>query len=212
MAAESPAFLTRALDDAVAPPDDALSERILDAALEEAARSGMGNVTMDAVAKRAHVGRMTVYRRFGDREGLVAALGVRETRRCLAALDAATDPGQPIAEQIAEGFVTSLRLVAEHPLLARLARAEPDVLLDALNARRGGTAAAAVAFLAARLRQSQDAGVLARDVDVDRGAELLVRIVLSFLLVPGSVMPLGDDDRLRDIARAHLVPLLTGDA
>jgi AcrR family transcriptional regulator len=155
---------------------------------------------------------MTVYRRFGDREGLVAALGVRETRRCLAALDAATDPGQPIAEQIAEGFVTSLRLVAEHPLLARLARAEPDVLLDALNARRGGTAAAAVAFLAARLRQSQDAGVLARDVDVDRGAELLVRIVLSFLLVPGSVMPLGDDDRLRDIARAHLVPLLTGDA
>ena len=212
MASGAPAFLARALDERVAPPRDATSERILDAALEEAARSGMANVTMDGVARRARVGRMTVYRRFGDREGLTAALGVRETRRCLAELDAATDPSQPIAEQVAEGFVTSLRLIAEHPLLARLARAEPDVLLDTLNARRGGTAALATGFLAARLRLSQEAGVLSRDVDAERGAELLVRMVLSFLLVPGSSLPLGDEDRLRAIARAHLVPLLTGDA
>ena len=211
MATDAPAFLVRARDGDVAPPADATSERILDAALEEAARSGMANVTMDAVARRARVGRMTVYRRFGDREGLVAALGVRETRRCLAALDAATDPAQPIAEQVAEGFVTALRLVAEHPLLARLARAEPDVLLETLNARRGGTAALAIAYLAARLRRSQKAGVLAAGVDVDRGAELLVRVVLSFLLVPGSGLPLDDDERRRAIARAHLVPLLTAD-
>jgi AcrR family transcriptional regulator len=200
--------LSRALDKEVNTPEDAISERILDAALAISAASGLRNLTMDEVARRAHVGRMTVYRRFRDRDGLVQALGVRETRRCLAELDAATDPAQPIAEQVAEGLVTSLRLAAEHPLLARLARVEPEVVLETLNARRGGAFAAAVAFLADRLGRAQRAGVLSEDVDVEVAAELLSRIAFSFVLVPGSALPLGDADRMRDIARRHLLPLL----
>ena len=201
-------LLARAFDDEAAPPHDAISERILDAALAISAASGLRNLTMDAVARRARVGRMTVYRRFRDRDGLVEALSVRETRRCLAGLDAATDPTQPIAEQVAEGFVTSLRFAAEHPLLARLARVEPELVLDALNAQRGGGFATAVAFAAERLRQSQRAGVLDAGVDVEVVAELLVRVALSFVLVPGSRLPLHDEDALRAIARRHLVPLV----
>jgi AcrR family transcriptional regulator len=204
------AVLARALDKGVDPPDDAVSERILDAALALSAASGVRNLTMDEVARRARVGRMTVYRRFDDREGLVEALGVRETRRCLAELDAATDPTAPIAEQVAEGFVTSVRLAAEHPLLARLAQVEPEVVLDTLNAHRGGAFAAAVAFLAHRLRQSQDAGVVGKDVDVDVVAELLSRVAFSFVLVPASSLPLDDEERLRTIARRHLLPLVGG--
>lgn len=210
MAQGALALLARALDEGVSPPGDATSERILDAALAACAASGVRNLTMDEVARRARVGRMTVYRRFGDRDGLVEALAVRETRRCLAELDAAADPAQPVADQIAEGFVTSLRLAAEHPMLARLARVEPDVVLDTLNDERAGAFAAAVAFLAYRLRQSQAAGVLAEDVDVDVVAELLARVAFSFVLVPGGGLPLDDPDRLRAIARRHLLPLLTG--
>ena len=208
-AARPLAVLARALDKDVGTPDDAISERILDAALAIGAASGLRGLTMDQVARRARVGRMTVYRRFGDRERLVEALGVRETRRCLAELDAATDPAQPIADQIAEGFVTSLRLAAEHPLLSRLAAVEPEAVLDTLNARRGPFVAA-VAYLVDRLRRSQRAGVLARDVDVDAVAELLVRVTLSFVLLPGSSLPLDDEPRLRAIARRHLVPLVAG--
>ena len=66
------ALLERALDPAVdAPPDDALSERVLDAALALSAASGVRHMTMDDVAHRAGVGRMTVYRRFGDKARLV---------------------------------------------------------------------------------------------------------------------------------------------
>jgi AcrR family transcriptional regulator len=202
------AVLARALDTGVATPEDELSERILDAALQLSAASGVRNLTMDEVARRARVGRMTVYRRFRDRDGLVEALVVRETRRCLAELDAAADPEQPIAEQMAEGFVTSLRLAFSHPLLQRLARVEPEVVLDTLNDDQAGAFTAAVAFLAHRLRRSQEAGVIGRDVDVDVVAELLSRIAFSFVLVPGSGLPLDDEDRLREIARRHLVPLL----
>ena len=199
MTAAPLAVLARALDPQVGTPEDAVSARILDAALALSAASGVRNLTMDAVARRARVGRMTVYRRFGDRDGLVDALTVREARRCFAALDGAADPDQPVADQVAAGFVTSLRMAAEHPLLARLARVEADTVLEALN---GGLFDAAVAFLAARLR------LVVPDADVDAAAELLVRIACSFVLLPASRLPLGDEDRLREIARTHLVPLL----
>ncbi len=202
------AMLARALDPEVGTPGDATSERILDAALALGAASGLRHLTMDEVARRAGVGRMTVYRRFDDREGLVDALVVRETRRCLSALDRAAGAGQPIADQVAEGFVTSLRLARDHPLLARLARVEPEVVLAFLNTGPGGAFGAAVAFLSHRLRQSQEAGVLGPYADVEVAAELLTRLAVSVVLVPARGLPLDDDERLRAIARAHLAPLL----
>jgi AcrR family transcriptional regulator len=202
------ALLQRALAEGAKPPGDAVSDRILDAALDVAAATGLRNLTMDQVARRAGVGRMTVYRRFGDRDGLVQALVVRETRRCLAELDAAASIDQPIAEQVEAGFVVSLRLASTHPLLARLATVEGEVVLRTLNARRGGGFTVATAFLAERLRRSQRSGVLAADADVDAVAELLVRITMSFVLLPTSTLPLDDEDRLRAIARRHLVPLV----
>src|SRR5919198_5048128 len=153
-------LLTRALDADVEPPDDAVSERILDAALSLAAASGIRHLTMDDVAQRAGVGRMTVYRRFGDKARLVEALTVREGRRCLEELDAAIGPDAPIEEQVAAGFVPSLRLAREHPLLNRLARFEPEAALAALLADGSAVFAAARAFVAARLRASQEAGVI----------------------------------------------------
>ncbi len=202
------ALLARALDAEVEPPDDAISERVLDAALELAAASGIRNLTMDDVARRAGVGRMTVYRRFGDKTRLVEALAVREGRRCLAELDAAARPDQPIADQVAEGFVTSVRLAREHPLLNRLARIEPESVLRALTADGGAMFALARAFVAERLRAAQKAGTLDRKVAVDEAAELLVRLSFSFALIEDSVLPLEDPDRARDVARRLIAPIL----
>ena len=202
------ALLARALDAAVEPPDDAISERVLDATLDLAAASGIRNLTMDDVARRAGVGRMTVYRRFGDKTRLVEALAVREGRRCLAELDAAARPAQPIADQGAEGVVTSVRLAREHPLLNRLARIEPESVLRALTADRGAMFALARTFLAERLRAAQKAGTLDRKVAVDEAAELLVRLSFSFALIEDSVLPLEDPDRARDVARRLIAPIL----
>jgi AcrR family transcriptional regulator len=208
MATPALEVLARALDPEVGTPADPTSEKILDAALALAAASGLRHLTMDDVARRAGVGRMTVYRRFSDRDGLVEALVIRETRRCLAAMDAATDPAAPVADQVAEGFVVSIRLANEHPLLARLVRVEPGFVLDTLNAGQGSAFGAAIAFLTHRLGQSKEAGVLSEDVDVAAVAELLARLAFSFVLVPQSGLPLDDDERLRAIARAHVAPLL----
>ena len=65
------------------PPDEPAEERadaarnrarLLAAAARLVADRGAGNVTMDAVVHEAGVGKGTLFRRFGDRYGLLLAL------------------------------------------------------------------------------------------------------------------------------------------
>jgi AcrR family transcriptional regulator len=182
-------------------PADRAGERILDAALGLAAASGLRHLTMDGVARRAGVGRMTVYRRFGDRERLLQALEERETGRLLAALDAAADPGDPIEEQVAAGFVAAVGVVRRHPLLSRVASSDPESALQALRADESALFRTCRDYLAARL---QAAGV----ARAEHAAELVVRICVSFVLVEESALPLDDPGALRDLALALVVPVV----
>jgi AcrR family transcriptional regulator len=204
MPAEAARLLALAFDPDVATADDEISERILDAALALAAASGLRHLTMDDVARRAGVGRMTVYRRFGDKRRLLDALAVRESRRCLAELDAAIGPDAPLEEQIADGFVASLRIAREHPLLNRLARFEPEAVLGALVAGDGQVFAAARAFAAARLAPARSE----LPIELEEAAELLVRVGVSFVLIQETVLPLDDDARARRLARRLIAPVL----
>jgi AcrR family transcriptional regulator len=203
---ERPAsLLERAMDPEVAPPGDATSERILDAALEVVAEGGARALTMDAVAARARVGRMTVYRRFGERARLEEALGVRETRRGLAAVAAAqADPSLTGPDRIAEGFVAALRVAREHPLFSRIS---PTDALAAMNAHGAGTVELARSFIEEQIRDGQRRGEM-RDGDPRVAAELLLRLGVSFLLMPRSVIPLGDEDAAREVARTLIAPIV----
>jgi AcrR family transcriptional regulator len=201
-------LLAASLASAEIPPDDEASERILDAALALAAASGLRHLTIDDIAARAKVGRMTVYRRFGDKDRLLEALAVREARRCLAELDAASDPADPISDQIADGFIASMRIAREHPLLNRLARVEPEAVLEAAIADDAATFVLARVYMAARLRAAQEAGSLG-DLDVDAAAEILVRIAISFVLIQPTSLPLDDPERLRRVALDLIAPIVT---
>lgn len=201
-----PPLVARALDPGDVVPDDPASERILDAALDLAAASGLRHLTMEDVARAAGVGRATVYRRFGDREALVDALSTREARRCLAELAAASDPSAPVIDQFAEGFVVSVRLLRSHPLLRRLVLVERQILLQALD---DGLFELARGFLADRIRVAQRLGEV-RDVDADQAAEILTRVTTSFALLPATSLDLDDPDHLRAAARELLAPVLFG--
>ncbi len=88
---------------------------------------------MDAVAARAKVGRMTVYRRFGSKEELTAALARREATRGMLEIAAAVDRAEPIPAQVADGFVAALAVAAGHPLLKRRPASSPRSLLASFN-------------------------------------------------------------------------------
>jgi AcrR family transcriptional regulator len=184
-----------------------MSLRILDAALELVAASGLRHLTMDDVAARAGVGRMTVYRRFGSRQQLTDALAVRECRRCLNEIAAQLRNARPIEDRAADLFVATLRVIREHPLLERLARVEPEALLLELN--RDGSAVFRLVrdFLVAQIRAAQAAGELV-DVDPEPVAEIAVRLGASFVLMPDSVIAVGDEERTRETIKVLIAPVL----
>lgn len=101
--------------------------RLLDAAAKLIAEHGAAGVTMEAVAAAANVGKGTVFRRFGDRTGLLTALLDHSERKFQAAFltgPPPMGPGAPPVERLrAFGHALLRRTVDELDL--QLA-AEPD--------------------------------------------------------------------------------------
>jgi AcrR family transcriptional regulator len=203
---ETARVLKLAFDPAVPTAEDAMAQRILDAALAIAAASGLRHLTMDDVASRARVGRMTVYRRFGSKPALVDALAIREARRCLQRIAAAIDPQKPIADRLTDLFVAVLAVIREHPLLERLARVEPEALLFELTRDESAVFKLVLDFLVGLIGAAQAGGDLPAG-DPAPLAEIALRLGASFVLMPDSVLPLEDASATRETVRALLAPL-----
>ncbi|MFE0170763.1 TetR/AcrR family transcriptional regulator [Streptomyces sp. NPDC059002] len=198
-------MMERALDPAA--PADALTEQILDAAREQFTTFGLRRSTVDDVAKRARVSRVTVYRRIGNKDALVSACLLREYRRFVAEVDEAVAPLPSMEDRIVEGFVVVLRHIREHPLIGGLMRLEPETMLPFLTLESGPAFLAMRGYLTDRLRRARRAEGRATG-DPTPVAELMVRITVSFLLNPVSCFELEEEAHVRDFARRYLVPLL----
>ncbi|GAA4134224.1 helix-turn-helix domain-containing protein [Actinomadura keratinilytica] len=186
------------------PDTDDLDARILDAALAEFETYGLRRVSVEDVAKRARVARTTIYRRFTNKEQLLQAVILREVRRFLTAIAEATE-GLPTPEEaVVEGFVVGLRGARTHPLITRVLQSEPDVFVDQLGMNGGAVLLAARDILADRLRRASPGSA----EDYATVAEVLLRVALSLLLVPGGGLRLDDEDDIRAFARAHLTRML----
>ncbi|WP_175410473.1 TetR/AcrR family transcriptional regulator [Streptomyces sp. TRM64462] len=140
--------------------------RLLEAAARLAAEQGAAHLTMEAVACAAQVGKGTVFRRFGDRAGLLLALLDHQEQQFQAAFmagPAPLGPGAPAAERLHAFGPAALRHEHEHRDLY-LAAAQPD------PARRHAVPARVVrrTHLVALLRQAGS------EADVELAAEILL--------------------------------------
>lgn len=191
-----------------APPDtDATGERILEGALALLEDFGLRRMTIEDVARRARMSRVTIYRRFAGKDALVRAVLLRELRRFFAAIDEAVAGIEATEDRLVHGFAFALQFLHEHALLNRFLRTEPELLLPYLTVDAGPVLDAARQFLAERLEQEIDQGRLA-PLDVQVTGELLARLVLSFFLTSHSVVPLATPDEARRFARVYLAPAL----
>lgn len=184
------------------PPDDDVDGRILAAASGALARSGLAGLEVDEVARRSGVGRSTIYRRFTDRNLLIAATLAHDTRRFLGALAGAVEEIDDLEEQVVAAFVAGLR-VAQRTGLGTLVRSEP-LLLRLLTVDSGPLLAAATDQLVALAVQHDP--TLDRDAAAG-GAEVLVRLAISFVVAPETSLRL-DDDEIENTVRRHVAPLV----
>ena len=158
-------------------------------------RYGMG-ISMRDIAAEADVSRGSLYRYFGDRATLVDAVLDHTADRFLAAMANRVDRGRTLADQVAEAI--SFMAARSHQLTraaASLRRADSRVTpFDALLVIRTGSLAQRwLAFWLPRLDQAATRGEIRADVDTWRAAEWLVRVLLSFALLPDLVV--DPDDR-----------------
>jgi AcrR family transcriptional regulator len=188
---------------------DETSERILEAAAGQAEDFGLRRFTMDDVARRVGVSRVTIYRYFPRKDRLVEAVLLYELRRFLAAVDAAVAPYDTLEERLVEGFVFTLTLLRKHTLLKRLLRTEPELILPSLTVKGAPVLEAGREFIARFAHREAEEGRLAlSDEDVQGVSELLARAVLSFVLTPDSVLGLRTPQEIRRFAEHYLTPIL----
>lgn len=123
--------MRQASDDAAGERADAARNRarLLEAAAELVAERGAEHVTMHEVAQAAGVGKGTLFRRFGDRTGLLLALlddAEAEFHEAYTSGPPPLGPGAPPSERLAAfGCALIARITDEADLGAALARQVP---------------------------------------------------------------------------------------
>lgn len=183
---------------------DDLDTRILDAALAEFETYGLRRVSVEDVAKRAGVARTTIYRRFTNKEQLLQAVILRECRRFLTAIAEATENLASPEDAVVEGFVVGLQSARTHPLMTRVLESEPEAVIPQLSMNGGAVMLAARDILADRLRRARPGDA----EDHNTVAEVLLRLAVSLLIVPGGGLALDDEEAIRAFARDYLTRML----
>lgn len=206
---EPGSLLARALADVAEPvEDEAVTAKLLDAAAEQCRRIGIRRTTMEEVAKRAGVARITVYRRFTSKDALVEQVVRREFRRYFDQFVLDVAGAADAAERVEIGFASAMRAIRGNPLIGGLLTVETDSMVHSIVGDGGRTMATVARFVAGQLRREQRAGNVPDEVEVDLVAELMVRTSTSFLVTPSEVVDLDDEAQLRALARLFLVPLI----
>jgi AcrR family transcriptional regulator len=190
---------------------DPVAEKILDAAFEQFHLLGIRRSSVEDIAKRAGVGRVTVYRRFENKEQLVQSLLLRETQRAVERVDARTSEPDSVEDRMVESFVAAMHEVRTHPLLLALLRTEPETILPLLTVKASLGLAFARTYVANKLQEGREALGLPA-ANLDPVAEVFARLSLSMLLTARTAIPVENDDDAREFARRHLLPMVLWDA
>ena len=190
---------------------DPTTGRILDAALGEFSTYGLRRTSMEDVARRAGVARATVYRKFAVKDALVQAVIMREGHRFMAEFDTVVRRYATIEEQVVEGWMFSIGYMREHPLFNGLLAADPEAMLPFLTIGNRELLDACREFFAPFVAAAQDRGEIP-GFDPGPVAELMVRIVLSYVISPAGCLDLTDAVATRQFARRHLVPAMRSEA
>jgi AcrR family transcriptional regulator len=185
-------------------PDPA-TEAILDAAVVEFERHGFHRVALDDVARRAQVSRTTIYRRFSNKDELVAAVIERENVALFADIAGELRQAGPQSNYYVEAFTLSILKFRRHRVLDRMITDDPALVMQLMHRHWG----AAIDRMAEALRVIFPKGFAERigAQAVNELADTILRYAAMVLLLP-SAQPLDAADDIRAFATQHFLPSL----
>jgi len=176
-------------------------DRLLDAALACIARVGLAKTTLDDVAREARCARATLYRYFPGKQPLVSAAVAREARRLSDALVVATTECLSLEDAVVAAVTTAVDALEHHPALQYVLLVEQEVLLPHLAFHRADDFLRDASALVAPAFEP----FVAAD-RLERAAEWMVRIVLSYACSPSPAVDLHDADSVRMLVSEFVLP------
>jgi AcrR family transcriptional regulator len=183
-------------------------ETILDAAEAHFAEVGVRLTTINDIARRAGVGRATIYRRIGGRDEVAHAVTTRSAARLIDDIAAVAESAATIDELVGDVFATTVERMRQHPVWNRMLALDAPSALPRLTTDGAEILAAATQTATEILQRAADAGLLADVGDLAGRAEVVVRLAHSVILTPRALTPLETHEQLAAFARAHLVPVI----
>jgi TetR/AcrR family transcriptional repressor of uid operon len=187
---------------------DTTTSRIVSAAREEFERYGIRRTTVEQVARRAGVSRVTVYRKFDGKAALVRAVVLDDIQRFAGYVDRLWRSQDTAEARLVETFTLAVMAIRRNPLFNTLLRSEPEELLGQLTLDGEEIFELACEVLAARLREQVEDGELP-EIDVEAASELVVRLGYSAILLPFRSFPGKGEQDVRRYVRSHVIPIIT---
>jgi AcrR family transcriptional regulator len=180
-------------------------ERLLEATYACVARFGLGKTTVDDVAKQSGLSRATIYRHFpGGRDQLMREVVAWEAGRFFGRLAEAVAGAGDFASLLQEALLFAHKAVAEHDVLQKVLVTEPERLLPLLTVESHRILRFISGFFVPYLEREANAGRVQPGLDVDRAADYVARMLLSFISSPGQ-WNLEDPDDVRQLVSTEVL-------
>jgi AcrR family transcriptional regulator len=191
-----------------AEPIDPAVTRILDAALEQFEDVGIRKSTVEDIARRAGVDRVTVYRRVGSKNDIAQAVVARDAQRLLARVAAGIADKESLEDRVVAAFIGMMVGLRDHALFNRLVRLEPNETLPRVTTEASSMLATGI-HQAVDLLIPADAGAEAR-ANLTARIEIVGRFIHSSMLTKQGALSLDSKKQLADFARTYIVPIVAG--
>ncbi|CAM3820646.1 TetR/AcrR family transcriptional regulator [Tsukamurella ocularis] len=180
--------------------DDA-DAHVYRAALRVLSREGTRRTTVEKIAADAGMSRMTLFRRLGSKDDILAAALAWSLGRLFTQTAEVVATTPDIPTRIQEVFVLCCR--AGRGLLPSDPRERAELFAD----ERLDTVRHGIGFIRGMIVREQEAGTMPGDA-ADVRADALVRLTTACFVVSPAPFDLEDDDAARAYARTALVPLV----
>jgi AcrR family transcriptional regulator len=160
---------------------------------------------MSDVASQAGVSRGSVYVHFGDRATLVDAVLTRVATRFVESSASDVRRRSTLADQVGEAAVFIRRHLGDELLTLRLPAEGDSLLATLLSAQVDRLLAQWIEFWLPLLRDAEDRGEIRAGLDHRRASEWIVRVMLSFAVMPSVTFDMDDPDAVRSFVHDHLI-------
>lgn len=188
--------------------EDKTRTKLLDAAYDQFCETGISRASMEEVARRAGTARITIYRKFENKDALVDAVMLREFQRYFGEFLVEMGKAQSVADRVVAGFVTSLRTIGGNVLIRRLLEIEATAVPGIVGGGDSRTMFQVRDFVAEQIRREQEVGNIDTDVSAVLAADMMVRLTGSMLTSPSDLIELDDEAALTAVAREFILPMV----